>query len=713
MINSISDFPKYKWVKDWDIKPHMPKLNHPHLHPIKAKLDNFGKILIHDIEQIYLQFGLQFSYEVIHLCDCLIICSQNKKSSIELIILDSGILYGQIEGIDHPSLIGKQVYKINENLSKINIQNKQINYHISNNHFCCFITDLNYKNTNEIIENVYKEDFNLLLENRFHYRKNKIPYLNQSESHNTLLLLCLEKMLSSLRSPVNEIPGLWAISDDNDESILDINTLIIQIFAWISIDADIAMQLLNTLLKLQTSSGSIPCQINIDSEILSTNAPTPVLCMLTEHLYTKKTAILNESILIRLIRYLRWCNSYYDPVHKEIHLWRSKQEIINPSIDDTDLITSDLTSLLLNEIKCLENLIKLNDKNDKLPDDLVKMKKNLENNLNGLFWNEDNQDYSNAYLRDKKVIIENYNSLLPMLCGGYQQSSRTNFLERLKHGELIDKSNNLSTWREINLQDKNLPILQKILFIKSIRKFDPAGTIIYDYVRLAMNGFIDWFNCLNEINNTFKINQKNAAHVIDINQEYRRNYQISNKRIDNIIRKLKLARIDRIDFAIVGTTILLIAGIKFTYSLNKEPPPYSTIETEMISSLGHGDIKHLYKSANLIIKNYPEHDSLAHLYLANSYLKGGNLDSALYHINCVREKYPDSPGPMFINAITLHLLKKNTEADKIYYEFIYLFDLIFPEIVKKASLYKFLIKENLELPDNWIDIYDSKFTYEI
>ena len=68
---------------------------------------------------------------------------------------------------------------------------------------------------------------------------------------------------------------------------------------------------------------------------------------------------------------------------------------------------------------------------------------------------------------------------------------------------------------------------------------------------------------------------------------------------------------------------------------------------------------------------------------------------------------------MFINAITLHLLKKNTEADKIYYEFIYLFDLIFPEIVKKASLYKFLIKENLELPDNWIDIYDSRFTYEI
>ena len=84
MINSISDFPKYKWVKNWDIKPYMPKLDHPDVYPIKAKLDNFEKILIHDTEQVYLQFGLQFSYEVIHLCDCLIICSQNKKVLLSL-----------------------------------------------------------------------------------------------------------------------------------------------------------------------------------------------------------------------------------------------------------------------------------------------------------------------------------------------------------------------------------------------------------------------------------------------------------------------------------------------------------------------------------------------------------------------------------------------------------------------------------------------------
>ena len=60
-----------------------------------------------------------------------------------------------------------------------------------------------------------------------------------------------------------------------------------------------------------------------------------------------------------------------------------------------------------------------------------------------------------------------------MLCGGYQQSSRTDFLERLKNGELIDKSNSLSTWREINLQDKNLPILQKFYSLEVLGNLIP------------------------------------------------------------------------------------------------------------------------------------------------------------------------------------------------------------------------------------------------
>ena len=63
--------------------------------------------------------------------------------------------------------------------------------------------------------------------------------------------------------------------------------------------------------------------------------------------------------------------------------------------------------------------------------------------------------------------------------------------------------------------------------------------------------------------------------------------------------------------------------------------------------------------------------------------------------------------------MTLHHMLKYNEADQLYYEFCYLFDVIFPDIVKKTSLYRFLNNENLELPQNWTQIYEYRILHEI
>ena len=68
---------------------------------------------------------------------------------------------------------------------------------------------------------------------------------------------------------------------------------------------------------------------------------------------------------------------------------------------------------------------------------------------------------------------------------------------------------------------------------------------------------------------------------------------------------------------------------------------------------------------------------------------------------------------MLIHAMTLHHMQKYNEADQLYYEFCYLFDVIFPDIVKKTSLYRFLNNENLELPQNWTQIYEYRILHEI
>ena len=129
--------------------------------------------------------------------------------------------------------------------------------------------------------------------------------------------------------------------------------------------------------------------------------------------------------------------------------------------------------------------------------------------------------------------------MLPMLCNTFIDNLRTIMLERLKNGEIKDNSIHVSTWRKTDLTDQNLSVIQKLLFIRTLKKFDSAGSVIYDYIRLAMNGFIDWFISLNENKKNLQITQKNAAYVVQINQEYERNYQTSNKWLNKIIRRLK------------------------------------------------------------------------------------------------------------------------------------------------------------------------------
>ena len=128
-----------------------------------------------------------------------------------------------------------------------------------------------------------------------------------------------------------------------------------------------------------------------------------------------------------------------------------------------------------------------------------------------------------------------------------------------------------------------------------------------------MNSFVDWFISLNENKTILKISQQNAAFVVQINQEYERNYRTSNPWLNKIIRRLKKEKIDRVDFAIIGITILLVLSIRLIYSLEEKPPPYSSLETEMIAAYNELNLQHIYKSAEKIIAVYPDQSSLARL----------------------------------------------------------------------------------------------------
>ena len=713
-MRSFNEYPKYTWIEDWSVKATILHQQEPCSHEIKALLGPIGTLNIENEKPISLLLDMEMGDQIIHLCDSLLVQSLNNKSSIEIIILNTGVLFGRITGRIAPILTGEKIYTDSEYLSRIELSKSQLVYHREQNYFCCMLVSNNAANISELIQKTYEVDFNEELQQRLQLRTQQLPYLNQSKYHNILLLLCMEKMMASLQPANEKIPGIWAISDDAEPTTLNVNTMLVQILAWIPLNIDISVQMLQTLFQIQTSSGLIPSEIKIYGVTASLAAPKPILCQVCEEVLIKKLdPVFAESIIPQLIRYLRWILSHFDPTYRGLHSWRNQSETITPEIFKPELATADLTALLLNEIECFERILLLLGAKTEIPKDLLTIQNKLKSNLKHLFWNKDEKDFSNAFIRGEPISIKGYNPLLPMLCNTFIQNSRSIVLERLKSGEIKDSSIHVSTWRKTDLSDQTLSVIQKLLFIRTLRKFDSAGSVTYDYIRLAMNGFVDWFISLNETKKILQISQKNAAYVVQINQEYERNYQTTNKWLNVIIRRLKRAKVDRIDFAIVGITLLLVLSIRLIYSLNEAAPPYSSLKTEMIAAYNELDMKHIYESANKIIQSYPDQSSLARLYIANIYLQSNQYKLALSHIEYIREMHPDSPGPMLIHAMTLHHMEKYIEADQVYYEFCYLFDAIFPDIVNKASLYRFLIKEDLELPQNWIELYKYRIFHEI
>ena len=604
-MRSFNEYPKYAWIEDWPVKASILHEPNPYLHEIKIRLGSTGTLIIENEQPISLLLDMEMNDEIIHLCDAIFIKNPNNKSSIEIVILKNGVLFGRITDRDAPSLTGKKIYTDSEKLSRIELSQTQLVYHREQNYFCCMLVSHDTPPISELINSIYEFDFNDELQKRLQVRTEQLPYLNQSKYHNILVLLCMEKMMASIQPATEKIPGMWAISDDDEPTTLNINTLLIQILAWVPLNINISIQMLQTIFHIQTSSGSIPSVIKINGVVTSLAAPKPILCLVCEEVLLKKIDLeFIEFTIPRLIRYLRWIISHFDPNHRDLHSWRSQAESMTPEVSKPELATADLTGLLLGEIECFERILLISETKVELPKDLSSMKTKLKSNLKHLFWNQDKQDFSNVFIRGEPASIKGYNTILPMLCNTFIDNSRIIMLERLKNGEIKDHSINISMWRKTDLSDQNLSVIQKLLFIRALKKFDIAGSVIYDYIRLAMNGFIDWFISLNENKKRLRITQKNAAYVVQINQEYERNYQTSNKWLNKIIRRLKRAKVDRIDFAIIGITILLVLSIRMIYSLNEVAPPYSSLKTEMISAYNELNLEHMYKSAEIIIKSY-------------------------------------------------------------------------------------------------------------
>ena len=133
----------------------------------------------------------------------------------------------------------------------------------------------------------------------------------------------------------------------------------------------------------------------------------------------------------------------------------------------------------------------------------------------------------------------------------------------------------------------------------------------------------------------------------------------------------------------------------------------------MNSAYVNQDIEDTLKNCRTIIKHYPEEADVAIQLAGNIFMLRGNFEEATILYEEIRTQHPDSPGPMIALGLAYQLQDRFEEAEKSYFEFSYIFEDIFPELVSEITHFRYLMEEGFKAPPKWQEIYRYQLMHEL
>lgn len=219
---------------------------------------------------------------------------------------------------------------------------------------------------------------------------------------------------SRIRPPAGVIPFRWSASD-RDAHTFDLNELLPLIAAWQLLDPSVARDLLRSAFSAQADDGSLPRALAPTGAVAESEAPWPVLaqCVLSVHLVEPDATFLEE-MQPKLLRYLQWAFNRFDPEGEGRPHWPAAAEALTPETWDTDLLSADLSALLLAETDALTRL-------EAAPDMLAPLRvqaQRFADELRAFFWDLGGQVYRDRYRDGRFVNRRTFSALMPLIWSG-------------------------------------------------------------------------------------------------------------------------------------------------------------------------------------------------------------------------------------------------------------------------------------------------------
>ncbi len=638
----------------------------------------------------------------------------HKRSGIELVVAENGVLWGRFENIPEPRLIPSPDSKVDCGIYWLETVDDYVLLKIEGTQFCLVSRCTLKEEALEVAHRYLGQDIEVGIKARFERRAGIQTFFNHAVHHDALVVASTELMVKALRPPEGIIPMLWVASPASEKPVMNINEIHPIVLAWSKIDIHIAEKLLRCVFQLQTGSGAIPVSVTPDGTTLTLEAPKPLLAKTAELIWNRrKDKQLLDELIPPLRRYLQWTLRHFDPRQRGLHCWKNRSEPIVPHVYENDLATADLTALLLAETEAFNRLCLSSEAFGEYAEAFNKDIEIMKNNMENIFWNAEEEGYVNALCHDRPMLLHGLSSFFPLLWRDLPHAARNKLLEKMRISGVFPGNISIMVWRKTSLDDLSFPALQNILILWALLTADPHGGLVADFARLTLNGFAEWYTLALADKTWVQINPLAAAYVVIVNGALQDQYRIGSGPLTRMVRHLRKAKIDRFDFSIAAATAALILGVRIFYSALAPPPPYPVLEAEMNIAYANFDVTNVLKSYNAIVQHYSEHADSAKMLVANMAMRGDRPEQALALYEEIRAGYPDSPGPMVAHGLALQLQKRFSEADQIYIEFCFLFDVIFPEVVEQVSSFKSLIQEGFSSPPNWKSIYRYKIMHEI
>jgi tetratricopeptide (TPR) repeat protein len=712
-------YPDHPWIADWTFEPRACKAtlreNSPR-HFFQA-LETVGRIAPSVAEPEWvLQVPVPQNSRINLLFNgfCAYFIQKKEKHGAEILTPEPGVLWGRTEGIPAVALASDFPAEHGEGFQWLDCDNTPALLAIRNGAFC-LVTKSHLQNEALRIAQTYLDrDFETVLQQEFDKRANAAKLFEDMAHHDSLAVICAESMMKSLRPPEGSIPLSWCQASGTSVAQFDINEVFVVAQAWRLIDPAIAEELVTCALRIQNNAGAIPVLYAPHMTPSLMEAPKPLMAKTAEAVWAvRKNTDYLTAILPLLRRHLQWMLHHFDPKKKGIHCWKNSTECVVPEFYQTDLATVDLTVLLLTEIDALNRLRRQSSLYHADPETFTAEREQLEHNLLNQFWNENESAFTRAYLRDKEMNLRGFPAVTPLLWHNLSVAQKTAILDRIHESGTLPGGLSVLSWRKSAMDDASFPIMQQLLTFLALKQSDPNGSLLSDFARITIQGFVEWHTLSIGQDNRLQINPVMAAFIMNVQAIRQYRYHAQGGVTGYLFKIMRKARADRFDLVVIVATVFAVFSVHTIYNILKSPPPLTMLEAQMNSAYANKNAAETLENCYAIMRHYPDDSATARLLAGNISLLQGKYATASRLFEATRKEYPDSPGAMIGLGLAYQLQGRFNEAESSYYEFCYIFDEIFPALVDKVNTFRQLAQERFRSPPKWQEIYRYQIMHEL